>query len=130
MVFINLVSERNINFDKFLKSVKLRKRRGDPCVYFDKGNELTASVYVDNFLVMSSKDSTIHQFKDNIGAVFEVRDIGEMHYVLSIVIKKNKYCSVTLDRNAKCPNAKGASTALDTDMRYVPASKDNMLRAE
>lgn len=87
---------------------------------------------------MSSKDSTIQEFMDNIGAVFEVMDIEEIHCLLSSRINRNKEGPMTLNQNANATellktgiiNAKEASTPLHPGMRYVPASKNKMLSVE
>ena len=131
--------EWNICLDKFLKSIKLTRSRADPCIYFDKEKELIVGVYVDDILIMSSSDSTIEEFKDKIKAVFEVKDLGELHHMLSYRINRSEDGSITLDQSVYAnellettgmSNAKGASTPLDPGMRYVPATKDNMLSAE
>lgn len=131
--------EWNICLDGFLKSIKLTRSRADPCVYFDKETELIVGVYVDDLLVMSSRSFTIHKFKENIGAVFEVKDLGEINHLLSIRVDRKKDGSMTLDQSAYASellettgmsNCKGASTPLDPGMKYIPASEDNSLNAE
>lgn len=131
--------EWNLCLDGFLKSVNLTRSRADPCVYFNKEGGLIVGVYVDDLLVMSSRLSTIQKFKDDIKAVFEVKDLGEIHHLLSIKITSNKDGSMTLDQNTYSKelleatgmsNSKGAATPLDPGMKYVQATESNMLNAE
>ncbi len=131
--------EWNLCLDGFLKSVNLTRSRADPCVYFNKEIELIVGVYVDDLLIMSSRKSTIQKFKEDIKAVFEVKDLGEIHHLLSIKITRNEDGSMTLDQNTYSHellettgmlNAKGASTPLDPGMKYRQATEDNMLNAE
>lgn len=130
--------EWNICLDKFLKSINLTRSRADPCVYFNKKNDLIIGVYVDDLLVMSKESTTIQKFKEDIGAAFETKDLGEINHLLSIRIQRNKDSSITLDQSTYASellettgmsNCKGASTPLDPGMRYVQASEDNMLSA-
>ncbi|XP_035229345.1 uncharacterized mitochondrial protein AtMg00810-like [Stegodyphus dumicola] len=126
--------------DKFLKSMSLTRSRADPCVYFNKEKELIIGVYVDDLLVMSSKDFIIQEFKDNIAATFKIKDLGEIHHhLLSISISRKEDGCVTLDQSVyasellettNMQDAKGASTPLDLGMKYTTATKDNMLNAE
>lgn len=131
--------EWNLCLDGFLKSVNLTRSRADPCVYFNKEAELIVGVYVDDLLVTSSRYSTIQKFKDDIKAVFEVKDLGELHHLLSIRITRNKDGSMTLDQNTYSEelleatgmsNAKGVSTPLEPGIKYMKASEGNMLNAE
>lgn len=131
--------EWNICLDKFLKSINLTRSRADPCVYFNKKNDLIIGVYVDDLLVMSKDSVTIQKFKEDIGAAFETKDLGEINHLLSIRIQRNEDSSITLDQSTYSnellettgmSNCKGAATPLDPGMRYVQASEDNMLSAE
>ena len=98
MAFTNLAENGNLCLDGFLKSIKLTRSSADPCVYFNKETELIVGVYVDDLLVMSNRYSTIQKFKNEIKAVFEVKDLGEIHHLLSIKITKNIDGSMTLSK--------------------------------
>lgn len=123
--------EWNLCLDGFLKSVNLTRSRADPCVYFNKEAELIVGVYVDDLLVTSSRYSTIQKFKDDIKAVFEVKDLGELHHLLSIRITRNKDGSMTLDQNTYSEelleatgmsNAKGVSTSLEPGIKIYESN--------
>lgn len=131
--------EWNICLDKFLKSVNLTRSKADPCVYYNKEKELIVGVYVDDLLVMSSRNGVIQEFKDNIASRFEVKDLGEIHHILSIRVRRSTDGSLSLDQTVYInellettgmQDAKGASTPLDPGMKYMPGTESNMLNPE
>ncbi|XP_035224872.1 secreted RxLR effector protein 161-like, partial [Stegodyphus dumicola] len=71
---------------------------------------------------MSSKEFIIQEFKHNIAATFKIKDLGEIHHLLSIRISRREDSCVTLDQSVyasellettNMQDAKGASTPLD-----------------
>ena len=49
---------------------------------------LIISIYVDDILVTGSNDDAVRQFKMQMREVFEMNDLGEMSYFLSMKIKQ------------------------------------------
>lgn len=61
---VTIVGGNGIYVMTNLKSYKLRRSKADSCVYFEK--ELVVRIYVDDLLVMPSKDFKVQELKNTI----------------------------------------------------------------
>ncbi|XP_035215308.1 uncharacterized protein LOC118188897 [Stegodyphus dumicola] len=86
-----------------------------------------------------TKNSSFRNLRIILQPTFKIKDLGEIHHLLSIRISRREDSCVTLDQSVyasellettNMQDAKGASTPLDPGMKYTTATKDNMLNAE
>jgi Reverse transcriptase (RNA-dependent DNA polymerase) len=65
--------------------------RADPCVRFikDEGNYTLSDTYTDNAFGASNGDDEIKKKKDEIGAVWEVKDVGELENFLGMRVQQD-----------------------------------------
>ncbi|XP_016649656.1 PREDICTED: uncharacterized mitochondrial protein AtMg00810-like [Prunus mume] len=52
----------------------------------DQSHNMILLVYVDNIILTGSSQSHLHAFIDMLGAEFDVKDLGKLHYSLGIVV--------------------------------------------
>ncbi|KAA3481957.1 Retrovirus-related Pol polyprotein from transposon TNT 1-94 [Gossypium australe] len=92
----NKVDEHLLNID-FVKSLS------ESTLYVKKSgtNLFIVSLYVDDMLVTRNDASQIELFKKDMMEVFEITDLGEMHYLSGIEIKQNQNESVNTSMNQK-----------------------------
>jgi hypothetical protein len=91
--------------------------------YFNKGDTLMfVLIYVDDIIVVSSKQETATTLLHNLQQEFALKDLGDLHYFLGIEVNKctdgivltqGKYVSDLL-KNACMTNCKPVSTPLST----------------
>jgi hypothetical protein len=65
--------------------------RADPCVRFKKenGNYTITDTYTDDIFGASNTDGKIEQRKDEIGKVWEIKDVGETEYFLGMRVQQD-----------------------------------------
>ena len=65
--------------------------RADPCVQFKKenGNYTISDTYTDDTFGASNDDDEIKRRKDEIGRVWEVKDVGETEYFLGMKVQQD-----------------------------------------
>jgi hypothetical protein len=57
----------------------------DPCVYVStEGEFFIIAVYVDDILLAGKSNKRITEVKQALSSQFEVKDLGELHYLLSV----------------------------------------------
>jgi hypothetical protein len=62
------------------------------CIYIQKDNGATTIVvvYVDDLTIASTDITRIHKIKKTLSGRFEMKDLGEVSYLLKIEIKRNR----------------------------------------
>jgi histone deacetylase 1/2 len=93
-------------------------------IYNKSGITIFVLVYVDDIIVTSSSNKAITALLQDLGSVFILKDLGDLHYFLGIEVKKfdqgimltqEKYALDLLDRvGLKC---KALSTPLSTSQK-------------
>ena len=65
--------------------------RADPCVRFKKedGNYTLSNTYTDDTFGASNDDKEIKRRKEEIGKVWEIKDVGETEYFLGMRVQKD-----------------------------------------
>jgi hypothetical protein len=65
--------------------------RADPCVRYKRENQhyTITDTYTDNVFGASSNDEEIRRRKDEIGKVWEIRDVGETEYFLGMRVQQD-----------------------------------------
>ena len=127
----------NAAIDTFLLSNGYRKCSADPCVYIKsvkwkdgKIEFVIIALYVDNIILCSNNTDMFKKEKLALAKRFKVEDLGELHYVLGMSMKRNrtlrtlsisqtKYHEGVLKRfNMK--NCKPVSTPLEQGRKFEP----------
>ena len=73
--------------DSYLMKLGFTRSNVDPNLYFkvDRERPLILVLYVDN-LFLTVADPLIHQYKRELTSKFEMKDLGLMHYLLSLEV--------------------------------------------
>ena len=62
----------------------------DPCLYVSSEGELfIIAVYVDDILLAGKSDKRTKEVKRALSAQFEVKDLGDLHYLLGVAVNQN-----------------------------------------
>lgn len=131
----------NTSIDTYLTSNGYKKSTADPCVYVksvkqkeEKINFVIMAIYVDDMLWFSNNSEMLKKEKDMIAERFKVDDLGEVKYVLGMVIERNrktrtlsisqpKYLEGILKRFGM-DQCKPVTTPMETGMKFESLSKD------
>ena len=78
--------------DSFLSSLGFTKSKADSNLYYkvEEGNPVILLLYVDDIFV-TGEDGLITDTRRNLVAEFEIKDLGMMHYFLSMEVWQNAY---------------------------------------
>ena len=82
----------NSVLDEHLKSIGFVQTESDPCIYVKvkDGDIFIAAVWVDDIILAGKTDEEISNVKASIAERFQVKDMGELKYILGQqVIQKN-----------------------------------------
>ena len=87
----------NSSIDTFLLSTEYRKCTADPCVYMKSVKRqdgeidfVIIALYVDDILLFSNNSEMLKREKLALAKRFDVEDLGELHYVLGMCVKRNR----------------------------------------
>ena len=68
------------------------RRKSDPNLYTkidEKGYILLISLYVDDLIITGNTQKLIYEIKVQFLKVFEMKDLGELHYFLGLEVWRN-----------------------------------------
>jgi hypothetical protein len=66
--------------------------KSDPNLYtkFDEqGHIVLISLYVDDLIITGNVEKLIDEIKEQLSKVFEMKDLGELHYYLGLEVWRN-----------------------------------------
>ena len=110
----------------------------DPCLYVSSEVELfIIAVYVDDILLAGKSDKRMKEVKRALSAQFEVKDLGDLHYLLGVAVNQNHaeksiwigqptYTSTILEKFGM-KEAKPIATPVNTDSKLVKATEKDEL---
>ena len=131
----------NAAIDTFLLSNGYKKCSADPCVYIKlvkrkdgKIDFVIIALYVDDIILCSNNTNMLKKEKLALAKRFKVEDLGELHYVLGMSVKRNrrsrtlsisqtKYLGGVLKR-FNMENCKPVPTPLEQGRKFEPLSED------
>jgi hypothetical protein len=136
-----------LKFDAFVLSIGFVRSKSDHCVYFrvQDGRLLIVALYVDDMLLFGKGKGMISDFKSQLSAQFEMKDLGAARYILGMEISRDrsnrklwlsqsKYVKSVLDRfsMADCrplcvPVSMGTKLSID-DCPKSPSEMEDMSR--
>jgi hypothetical protein len=81
-----------LKFDKTTKEFGFKKNVKDNCVYakFRNGKYIFLILYVDDILLASSDVSLLLETKRFLSSHFEMKDLGEVRFILGIEIHRDR----------------------------------------
>ena len=82
----------NSVLDEYLKSIGFTQTASDPCIYVkeENGDIFIVAIHVDDIILAGKTDEEIAKVKESIGERFQVKDMGELKYILGLqVIQEN-----------------------------------------
>jgi hypothetical protein len=90
--------------DAYLRFLEFFYRSScDPLVYSqnDSRGLILVGIYVDDLTIAASDSSTLSQFKSLISAKFEMKDLGDLEYILGLQVRRNR-AARTLHLSHEC----------------------------
>eukprot|EP00253_Pinus_taeda_P029530 PITA_29530 len=75
--------------DSFFLQHGYKRSKNDPYLYtvFDKeGRIVLISLYVDDLIIIGNVGNLIKEIKEQMSQVFEMKDLGELHYCLDLEV--------------------------------------------
>ena len=132
----------NSSIDHYLKTSGYKQADSDQCLYCMKSIKakdgricfVILSIHVDDILLFSNNIDMLNKEKLLIGKRFKVQDLGEVNYVLGMVVKRDrksrkltisqpKYLEGILKR-FQMENCKPVSTPMDVGKQFCALSED------
>ena len=92
----------NQKLDKCLKRHSFAKPIV-PCVYIGenaKGEKFIVCLYVDDLLLVNKEEDELVQVKRELSQMFDVKDLGELHYFLGVEFKRQEGGSVWMGQKS------------------------------
>lgn len=80
-----------LKIDYFFYEKGFLKSKNDPNLYIKKdeyGNIALIFVYVDGLIITSNASKLIEEIKIQLSQVFEMKDLGELHYCLGLQLQR------------------------------------------
>lgn len=74
----------NQNIIAFYKSIGFRQLNGDPSILIRQTNSEISivSVYIDNFLLVSTTIGALNELKESLSRKYDVKDLGEVKTII------------------------------------------------
>jgi len=78
--------------DQALLNIHFRRLQTDSCVYVLRDGDLMmfVALYVDDLLLLSNSSMKLATLKQDLAKKFEMKDLGEAHFILGIQIERNR----------------------------------------
>jgi hypothetical protein len=112
---------------QYLRDFGFRKMHCEPTLYVkNSGDEVILIVYVDDLAISRSNANMIQQVKSDICYVFEMIDLGLLHYCLgvefwksdhTIFVSRVKYAIALLEK-FKMTKCNTTSTPMDVGIKF------------
>ena len=127
----------NSILDEHLKSIGFTQTESDPCIYVKEGDGdiFIVAIHVDDIILAGKSDEEIAKVKEGIAQRFQVKDMGELKYILGIQviqedgkvwIGQSTYTENILKKSGM-ENCKPVETPVDLNSKLVKATKDSEL---
>ena len=131
----------NSVLDEHLKSIGFVQTESDPCIYVKvkDGDIFIAAVWVDDIILAGKTDEEINNVKASIAERFQVKDMGELKYILGQqVIQKNSKVWIgqptyteNILKKFGMESCKPVETLVDFSSKLIKATDDSeMLNQE
>ena len=126
----------NYTLDAHLTSMGYVQSTSDPCIYTSsEGDVSIIEVYVDDFVIAAKTTEKIEEIKTALSQKFEVKDLGELHYFLGVLVTQNhKRGTVWIGQPSFTESilqkygmeeAKSVKTPVSADLKLLKASDES-----
>ena len=78
--------------DSFFLQQGFMRSKSDPNLYIkcdEQGYIVLISVYVDDLIITGNAENLIDEIKEQLSQVFDMKDLGELHYCLGLEVWRN-----------------------------------------
>ncbi len=81
----------NQTIHAFMTSKGFKRCDSDPCLYTKSvdGEEILVAIFVDDLIIAGSNIDIIQSFKDDISAQFNMKDLGELSFILGMSVRRD-----------------------------------------
>ncbi len=81
-----------MELDTSLKSLGFKRTISDHSIYVRDDSEglIVVGVYVDDLTIATAKLETLARFKNEMSKRYDMKDLGELHYILGIQVKRDR----------------------------------------
>ena len=127
----------NSVLDEHLKSIGFTQTESDPCIYVkeEDGDTLIVAIHVDDIILAGKTDEKIAKVKESIAERFQVKDMGELKYILGLqVIQEDGKVwigqptyTASIIKKYGMENCKPVETPVDLSSKLVSAMEDSEL---
>jgi len=80
----------NRKIRNFFKSIGFNQTYLDPCAYVNKEMEIIIAMWVDDLIIFGKDIASINSFKVQLNEEYEMKDLGELKYFLSIQVQRDR----------------------------------------
>ena len=126
----------NYTLDAHLTSMGYVQSTSDPCIYTSsEGDTSIIGVYVDDFVIAAKSNEKIEEIKTALSKKFDVKDLGELHYFLGVLVTQNhKRGTVWIGQPSFTESilqkygmeeAKSVKTPVSADLKLLKASDES-----
>ncbi|CAB4043194.1 Hypothetical predicted protein, partial [Paramuricea clavata] len=127
----------NSVLDEHLKSIGFTQTESDPCIYVkeEDGDIFVVAIHVDDIILAGKTDEKIAKVKESIAERFQVKDMGELKYILGLqVIQEDGKVwigqptyTASIIKKYGMENCKPVETPVDLSSKLVSAMEDSEL---
>ncbi|GJZ79695.1 retrovirus-related pol polyprotein from transposon TNT 1-94 [Tanacetum coccineum] len=126
--------------DRFFLKHKFERSPNEPTLYYKgqgKNNMMVVSLYVDEVIYTCSSAELMSEFKASMMSMFEMADMGQLHYFLGLEIKQTnrgifvsqqKYATELL-KQFNMVNCKTKATPMNTNEKLMAVDGTDMADA-
>jgi hypothetical protein len=82
----------------YLKEIGLQAIPADPSVFINNTSSIIVALYVDDLLLFAREEEELLKVKRALMDRFDIKDLGEVTYILGIQVRKGQDGSITLDQ--------------------------------
>lgn len=78
--------------DLYLCQLGFVRFKSDHSIYTRDGPDglIIVGVYVDDLTIAAAQKSTLHQFKLDMASKYDMKDLGELHFILGLQVKRDR----------------------------------------
>ena len=127
-----------MTLDHQLKKMGFGQASSNPCLYINSEEELfVIAVYVDDMVPATKSKNKIEEVKRTLCAQFEVKDLGELHYILGVTVNQHydknsiwigqpTYTGSIIEK-LRLENTKSVATPVSSAVKLIKATEQDEL---
>ena len=127
---------------RFLKELEYRQCSSDACLYTKQvgANFVIIVLFVDDLLIASNNEQMLQKEKKLLGGIFEMKNLGEAHYILGIQIIRDRSKKCTMLHQSKylmqllekfgMKDCRPVATPQDQNVKLLPNEEEPVDKAK